>query len=78
MARIAAPRDNDAETVKANARLIAAAPELLEAVRVCRVEAESLRRQYVAEDAGEEWIEQQSYIVGLCDAAIAKATGETA
>lgn len=47
--------------------------DMLAALKKCRVEMEMLRRQYVAEGKGEEWIERQSYLVGECDAAIAKA-----
>lgn len=54
-----------------------AAPVMLDALKLCRVEMEMLRRQYEAEGRGEEWVTRQAYLIGVCDAAIAKAEGRT-
>ena len=55
----------------ANARLIATAPELLEALEKCRKELSAWMRCYCEDAATQEAISQAS-------AAIAKATGEKA
>ena len=52
-----------------------AAAVMLDALKLCRVEMEMLRRQYEAEGKGEEWVTRQAYLIGVCDAAITKAEG---
>ncbi len=66
---------NDSELLATVDPVRDAAPVMLDALKLCRVEMEMLRRQYEAEGKGEEWVTRQAYLIGVCDAAIAKAEG---
>lgn len=67
--QIARLYDSSAGTGKANARLIAAAPDLLEALRICATQS-----------TGPDWTPEQAlaFIKQHARAAIAKATGGAA
>ena len=67
-----APRDTS--EFKANARLIAAAPEMLAALRAMRTVMDSGDRPAKL-DAALSWLECDKKARAMCDAAIDKATG---
>lgn len=66
----------DEDTQKANAKLIAAAPDLLDALTQCRAELLSMIDTHNKQDADDgSWLYDYQTVVEA-DAAIAKARGE--
>lgn len=72
-AHVALGHECDSEEAEANARLIAAAPCLLDALK----RLNSATRRYMEErpESDAEWASDEPSVLSIVDAAIAKATG---
>lgn len=72
-----APTDGDMEVeAKANALLIAAAPDLLEALEQARHSLRDMHDKYDPTSKGDDTASDARYALNLMDAAIAKAKGK--